>query len=72
VARRLGATLFERKNRMDQIKEYLGDSVYAEVVNGMILLTVNNGEEDKDRIYLELETYKALIRFVESKFVRDI
>lgn len=35
------------------MKVYLGDSVYAELVNGMILLTINNGYGPTNSIYLE-------------------
>lgn len=47
---------------------YLGDSVYAELENGMIKLTTNNGYPDDPRnvIFLEFEVYDALVRYVEQ------
>jgi hypothetical protein len=49
-------------------KSYLGDSVYAEVENGMIKLTTENGlpTDPSNTIYLELEVYDNLVRFVEE------
>lgn len=49
-------------------KAYLGDSVYADVENGMIKLTTENGYSDDPRnvIFLELEVFDALLRFVEG------
>jgi hypothetical protein len=43
-------------------KRYLGDSVYAEVVNGMIKLTTENEGPDRpsNTIYLEPTTMLAL------------
>jgi hypothetical protein len=45
---------------------YLGDSVYAEVENGMLLLTTNNGYPDdpRNKIYLEAEAIIALEAFI--------
>lgn len=53
--------------REQQVKTYLGDSVYADVENGMIKLTTENGYPDDPRnvIYLEPEVYAALKRYVE-------
>lgn len=45
--------------------EYLGDSVYVEVVEGMLVLTTNNGEGPSNTIYLERQVYDALVRYVE-------
>ncbi len=45
---------------------YLGDSVYAEVEDGMIKLTTNNGEGPSNTIYLEPPVYEALELFVAS------
>lgn len=46
---------------------YLGDSVYAEIRDGRIVLTTNNGYSDdpRNRIILEPEVYQALKDFVE-------
>lgn len=43
-------------------KEYLGDGVYAEIVNGMILLTADS-DGQTNRIYLEPEVAAALQRY---------
>jgi hypothetical protein len=47
------------------MKTYLGDSVYADIEDGMILLTTEDGIETTNIIYLEIEVYEALIAFVE-------
>lgn len=42
-------------------KHYLGDSVYAEIENGMIMLYTSNGEDWKaDVIFLNQEVMDAL------------
>ena len=41
-------------------KRYLGDSVYAEIEDGMIKLTTDNGAGLSDTIYLEPDVYRAL------------
>ena len=45
-------------------KEYLGDSVYAEVEGGMVKLTTENGLGPSNTIYLELEVFEALERYI--------
>ena len=49
-------------------KTYLGDGVYAEMVNGetMIRLTAENGARVTHEIFLELDVYQNLIIFAES------
>jgi hypothetical protein len=46
---------------------YLGDSVYAEIRDGRIVLTTNNGYPDdpRNRIILEPEIWNELKVFVE-------
>lgn len=44
-------------------KEYLGDSVYVQVVDGMLLLTTENGGEPSNKIYLEVFVYEALVDY---------
>lgn len=46
-------------------KRYLGDSVYAEIENGMIKLTTENGKFDdpSNTIYLKWEVMIQLHRF---------
>ena len=48
-------------------KVYIGDSVYAEIENGMIKLTTENGREGdpSNTIFLEPEVLDALNRYVE-------
>jgi hypothetical protein len=48
-------------------KTYLGDGVYLEYVDGAILkLTTEDGVQTTNTIWLEWETYHALLRFVET------
>jgi len=49
-------------------KVYLGDSVYAEWENGMLLLTTNNGHPDdpRNKIYLEPEVIRALNKYLAA------
>lgn len=44
-------------------KRYLGDSVYAEIDQGMIKLTTENGDGPSNTIYLEPEVMIQLHRF---------
>lgn len=41
-------------------KEYLADSVYAEIDNGSVCLTTENGIEVSNRIYLDIDVLRAL------------
>ena len=45
-------------------KDYLGDSVYAEIFDGQLVLTTENGEGPNNTIILEREVYESLVRFV--------
>lgn len=48
-------------------KTYLGDGVYAQVdVARQIRLSVENGIEELDVIYLEPEVIRALLSFIQS------
>lgn len=40
--------------------EYLGDSVYVDIENGMLKLTTENGLGANNTIYMEPEVYLAL------------
>ena len=51
---------------MKKIKDYLGDSVYAEYDGDGIVLTTDNGYGAINIIYLESGTFDALIRFVKN------
>lgn len=57
-------TIEKGANAVQSEKDYLGDSVYVEWKNGMLLLTTDNGMGPSNSIWLEPETYKALVRFV--------
>ena len=50
-------------------KAYLGDSVYAEMENGMIKLTTNNGYGDDPRnvIFLEEQVVDALVGYMKRQ-----
>jgi hypothetical protein len=48
-------------------KKYLGDSVYAEVVDENIRLTTENGEGPTNIIWLDVETFSALMKFVDEE-----
>jgi hypothetical protein len=45
---------------------YLGDGVYADIENGMVKLTTENGYEATNTIFLELPVYEALVKYVEQ------
>lgn len=45
-------------------KTYLGDSVYVEVVGGMLRLTTENGMGASNEIFLEPEVFAALAKYV--------
>ncbi len=46
-------------------KEYIGDSVYVEVENGMLRLTTDNGLGPTNEIFLEPVVYEGLVRYAE-------
>lgn len=46
-------------------KFYLGDSVYVEVVDGMLKLTTENGLGPSNTIFLEPEVYVHLVQYVD-------
>lgn len=48
-------------------KTYIGDSVYAEIEDGMLKLTTNNGYPDDPRnvIYLGVDEWDSLVAYVE-------
>ncbi len=51
-----------------EIKDYLGDSVYAEFDGYHIVLTTNNGYGASNTIALDLSVYEALIQFKKRIF----
>jgi predicted DNA-binding protein (UPF0278 family) len=50
---------------VSETKEYLGDSVYVELVGSMLKLTTNNGANDSNVIYLEMHVYRELVQYVD-------
>jgi hypothetical protein len=44
-------------------KQYLGDSVYVEVENGMLKLTTDNGEGPSNVIYMEAAVVEAFLYY---------
>lgn len=56
---------------MSDKKIYLGDSVYGDIENGMVVLTTENGVEVSNRIYLEPQVVEAFIGWLrESKLIK--
>jgi hypothetical protein len=52
---------------MPSNKAYLGDALYVVAVHGTVLkLCANDPEEPSDVVYLEPETYEALVRFADQ------
>jgi len=49
-------------------KTYLGDGVYAEIVDGSVLLTTEDGISVTNKIYLELEVVDALSKYLKQQF----
>ena len=47
-------------------KEYLGDSVYADWDEGMLVLTTENGEGASNRIFLDPDVLRALWEYVQK------
>lgn len=49
-------------------KQYLGDSVYAEIDAGMIKLTTENGlpTDPSNIIYIDLHVFDALVNYGEN------
>jgi hypothetical protein len=47
-------------------KEYIGDSVYADVENGMLKLTTEQGDDvASNTIYLELAVWENLLGYMK-------
>jgi hypothetical protein len=47
-------------------KTYLGDSVYVAYVEGMFVLTTENGYGPNNTIFLEPEVLNALVQFAAN------
>lgn len=50
---------------MKPIKDYLGDSVYVEYIDGQYILTTDNGEGPSNTIILEPAVIYALNQFIK-------
>lgn len=48
------------------LKTYLGDGVYADISDGMIQLTTEDGVRVTNTIFLEPEVYQSLLNFVAT------
>jgi hypothetical protein len=46
-------------------KRYIGNGVYVEFTAGMLKLTTEDGIETTNTIYMEHQTYQALVAYVE-------
>lgn len=53
-------------------KEYLGDSVYVEIEDGMLKLTTENGLGPSNTIYLERAVFNDLLKFVARREVKEV
>lgn len=54
------------------MKSYIGDSVYAEVVDdGTLVLTTENGYGASNTIYLEPEVWSGLVEFMKRGASND-
>jgi hypothetical protein len=47
------------------MKEYLGDAVYVDVVDGTFKLTTEDGVSASNTIYLEPAVLAALVKYAE-------
>lgn len=48
------------------MKVYLGDGVYAEMAQGRLKLTTENGISVQNTVWLEPEVWAALVEFVKE------
>ena len=55
------------------MKDYLGDSVYAETGDfpGEVILTTDNGDGPSNTIYLDPQVFQALVQFVARSQAAD-
>jgi hypothetical protein len=47
-------------------KVYLGDGVYADIENGMVKLTTEDGIRVTNVVFLELEVGRALVEYLRE------
>lgn len=48
------------------MKQYLGDAVYADIDNGMIKLTTEDGLTASNTIYLESQVVDAFLKYLQQ------
>lgn len=58
--------MIARKESDSPAKRYLGDAVYAEIEDGMVKLTTEDGIQATNTIYLEPEVFNALCAYVDD------
>ena len=51
---------------MSADKRYLGDGLYADWDGQRLIVTAENGIEATDTIYLETETWAALVDYIDG------
>jgi len=61
----------ERRKGTPMDKQYLGDSVYVEIDNGMFKLTTDNGMGASNTIYMEPEVYSAFVNYANRIFKHE-
>lgn len=49
-----------------KLKEYIGNSVYAEVVDGFLILTTQNGLRPSNQIMIDRNTLNSLRLYLET------
>jgi len=47
-------------------KRYIGDGVYADYVNGMVVLTTEDGISVTNKIFLEYSVVTALLGYIDQ------
>jgi hypothetical protein len=52
---------------MNECTQYLGDSVYAEVEDGMVKLTTNNGIGASNTIFMNADVVRELLDYIKRK-----
>lgn len=51
--------------------QYLGDGVYADVEEGMIRLTAEDGVGAQHTIYLEMDVVSALLEWIIKRDIKE-
>ena len=50
------------------MKEYIGDGIYADIQNNMMILTTENGVTVQNTIIVDEERWRQLVRYVEQNW----